>query len=413
MNSISECVIFDLAAHTKKKKGKCAMENQIRKGESVLPCKDENGYYEIRLESIGGLGANLAGKMLGELGALNMKLNASSFSSYGSEKRGSPVRAFVRYKEGKEEILRNAPVVHPHLLGIFHEAMAKSYPVFAGAFSQTRIVLNTWLDREEAVKTYSIKEGVLYCLDAGTIARECKCRLNMVMLGAMTAASGFLTLEGLESLCRESLGKKYPDLLEANLSGIHRGFEAIKKQKGRACKKISEAAKAPENAEEESNHLSDNKRVENKIFNVDDLVQAPAGCGLVSMAEPYAGHFPGAIGGINPNPGNSIQNDISAGREGYVPVFHPEKCIQCGLCDAVCPDMVFRFEAGTWKDKPCMVNQGPVYQYCKGCLRCVNVCPTAALTTEEEKKAREEGWLEAYGRAQKAEFCSKKEAGGF
>ena len=36
-------------------------------------------YFEIRLESIGGLGANLCGKMLGELGALYLKLNASNF----------------------------------------------------------------------------------------------------------------------------------------------------------------------------------------------------------------------------------------------------------------------------------------------------------------------------------------------
>lgn len=361
------------------------MENVIRNGEKILPYTDENGYYEIRMESIGGLGANLAGKMLGELGAFGMKLNASSFSSYGSEKRGSPVRAFVRYREGNEEILRNAPVIHPHLLGVFHEAMAKSYPVFAGASSRTRIVLNTWLDGEKAAETYRIGAGILYCLDAGSIARECKCRLNMVMLGAMTAASGFLSLEGLEKLCQESLGKKYPDLLEANLSGIHRGYEAVKKQGG--------------------------KRVENAASNVDNLAQSPAGCGLDSMAEPYAGHFPKSVGGINPNPGNSIQNDISAGREGYVPVFHPEKCIQCGLCDSVCPDMVFRFEPGTWKGMETMVNQGPVYQYCKGCLRCVNVCPTAALTTEEEKKAKEEGWLDECSRRQREDF-SKKEAGG-
>ena len=47
------------------------MEEKIKNG----------GYYEIRLESIGGLGANLCGKMLGELGAIYMNLKAASFSS--------------------------------------------------------------------------------------------------------------------------------------------------------------------------------------------------------------------------------------------------------------------------------------------------------------------------------------------
>ena len=51
------------------------MEEKIKNG----------GYYEIRLESIGGLGANLCGKMLGELGVKYLDLNSVSFSSYGSE----------------------------------------------------------------------------------------------------------------------------------------------------------------------------------------------------------------------------------------------------------------------------------------------------------------------------------------
>ena len=33
--------------------------------EIKLPEQNENGYYEIRIESIGGLGANLCGKMMG------------------------------------------------------------------------------------------------------------------------------------------------------------------------------------------------------------------------------------------------------------------------------------------------------------------------------------------------------------
>lgn len=364
------------------------MGKEILQEKGILPYTDDNGYYEIRLESIGGLGANLAGKMLGELGALHMKLNASSFSSYGSEKRGSPVRAFVRYREGTEEILRNAPVIRPHLLGIFHEAMAKSYPVFAGVFDRTQIVLNTYLEKEEAIEKYGIKQGKLYCLDAGLIARNCKCRLNMVMLGALIGASGFLSLEGMEDLCRESLGKKYPDLLAANLFGIQEGYHAIKEQPETGC----------------GMNLNTSEK------NVDKLAQSPAGCGLDSMAEPYGGIFPGTIGGINPMAGNSIQNDLSPGREGYVPVFHPEKCIQCGLCDSACPDMVFRFEPGIWNGRETLVNQGPVYQYCKGCLRCVSVCPTAALTKEKEEKARNEGWLED---KKKSGFGGNSEMGGF
>ena len=61
--------------------------------------KSGKDYYEIRLESIGGLGANLCGKMLGELGVKYLDVNSSNFSSYGSEKTGTPVKGFIRYSK--------------------------------------------------------------------------------------------------------------------------------------------------------------------------------------------------------------------------------------------------------------------------------------------------------------------------
>ena len=52
-----------------------------------LPLLNDEGYYEIRIESIGGLGANLCGKMLGELALKFLGLNSAGFFNYGSEKQ--------------------------------------------------------------------------------------------------------------------------------------------------------------------------------------------------------------------------------------------------------------------------------------------------------------------------------------
>ena len=64
----------------------------------------DRAYFEIRLESLGGLGANLCGKMLGELGVKYLGLNGAAFSSYGSENGAHPsvhlyggVRAIKKY----------------------------------------------------------------------------------------------------------------------------------------------------------------------------------------------------------------------------------------------------------------------------------------------------------------------------
>ena len=108
-----------------------------------LPITNENGCYEIRMESIGGLGANLCGKLLGELGAKYLGFNSSSFSSYGSEKRGSPVKSYVRWCPSEHEILHNSPVERPHLLLLFHHALTKTLPVTSGADENCTLVINT------------------------------------------------------------------------------------------------------------------------------------------------------------------------------------------------------------------------------------------------------------------------------
>ena len=89
----------------------------------TLPQTNELGFFEIRLESIGGLGANLAGKMLAEAGVVGAGLNGVSFSSYGSEKKGTAVKAHIRFCEINTNIRDTSPVERPHVVGVFHEAL--------------------------------------------------------------------------------------------------------------------------------------------------------------------------------------------------------------------------------------------------------------------------------------------------
>ncbi len=304
-----------------------------------LPKHNEGGYFELRLESIGGMGANLLGKMLGELGAMYMGLNAASFSSYGSEKRGSPVQAFIRWSIG--EIRENSPITHPHILGIFHERLGES--VTAGVSADTCVVVNTAHAPEEAARNLRLPDCTVLCIDAQKIAMESKSRVNMVMLGAIVRACGFVPFDAAERMVRETVGKKYPKLLEGNLAGLCRGYNEYQ------------------------------------------IKAVATGYPLHPYTRPTPrwGYSTAPLGGANPCIGNSVQNDLSASREGYLPLFLPEKCIHCGLCDSTCPDMVFRFERdGEGK----MKNRGLDYRHCKGCLRCVEICPTNALIRGLERE---------------------------
>ena len=316
----------------------------------TLPLTNENGYYEIRLESIGGLGANLCGKMLGELGAMYMKLNAASFSSYGSEKRGSPVKAFIRYSARDKEIGINSPVEKPHVLGLFHEALIGKGAVNAGVDENTQVVINTASTPEAIREKMKLYAGTVHCIDALTIAMEEKSRINMVMLGAVAKVSGFIPLEAVEEIVKESIGKKYPAMLEGNLSGVRRGY-----------------------MEMVSKHFAPTDDKEYAYIPYEDV-------------ENQWGYANAPIGGVNVCPGSTVSNDLSASREGYIPLFIKERCINCGLCDTTCPDMVFQFEMGEYKGKEMMVNVGLDYHHCKGCLRCVNVCPVNALVQGVEKE---------------------------
>lgn len=320
----------------------------------TLPVTNENGYYEIRLESIGGLGANLCGKMLGELGAVYLGLNAASFSSYGSEKRGSPVKSYIRWAKAEDEIGINSPVETPHILGLFHEALAGKLPVTAGVTKDTKTVINTDASPDEVRKRLKLCGGEVFCVDALKIAMESKTRVNMVMLGAIAKSGGFIPMEAVEQLVQDTIGKKYPHLIQENLEGLRRGY--------------SENQMAFF-AEDGTYEWVEYKEVNNKW-----------------------GYANAPIGGTNPRFGSTVSSDLSASRQGYIPLFIQDRCINCGLCDMACPDFVFQFQRGESNGKSIMRNMGLDYHHCKGCLRCVEVCPTNALVTGKEREHPNPQW---------------------
>lgn len=318
-------------------------------------------YFEIRLESFGGLGANLCGKMLGELGVKYLGLNGSAFSSYGSEKRGSPVSAFVRWCEGDQEILINSPVQEPDILGIFQENILKNYPWDDMKEMPRKMIVNTSETAYGLAENYPWLSGEIYFLDGISIAMQTKSRMNMIMLGAMFKAleneeilQGQNLMDVGRRMVEEIIGKKYPDLLEVNFKGLMAGYALVEK--------VTMGKKnVPEPGEQR----------EKLVWGYEN---AP-------------------IGGVNPLAGSMASNDLSPSRSGYMPLFDESKCIHCGLCDSTCPDMVFQFKKGEYRGKERMMNRGLDYHYCKGCLRCVDVCPTNALVAGKEAEHPNPEWF--------------------
>ncbi len=319
-----------------------------------LPQTDQDGLYEIRLESLGGLGAHLAGKMLAEAAVLRMGLNGAHFSSYGSEKKGSPIKSFVRLTAADGEVRTSAPVERPFVVAIFMDTLLKDPAVLSGLRSGGVVIVNTTKSPREVREELGFEYDTLACLDATGIALEAKSRVNTAMQGAIAEMLPFLDAAVVRDVLAATFGRKHPSIIEANLRAFDRGAAEIK---------------------------------------VDRRDAAPEGRNVVSV-DPKWGYLNAPIGGVVADPANTVAKNLSGSRTGFLPVFHAEKCIHCGLCDIVCPDNCLAWDIihdgdGTWFTQL----RGIDYRYCKGCEACVDTCPSEAMTKERETP----GFADAHG----------------
>ena len=315
--------------------------------EAPIPGAGADGFFGVRFESIGGLGAHLAGQILAEAAVLGCGLNGSHFSSYGSEKKGSPVRSFVRLCPAGRAIRRSDPIERPQVVVCFHEALAVSGT--AGLEPGGTVVVNTPAEADAMRARLGLRAATVGVVDGLRIAVEESTRVNSAMLGAAARVCAFVDRDTIRRTLADRLGRRYPQLVEANLRTFDRGFEELVLQPG---EDVDEEARPPD------------------------------------RPTPAFGYLEAPLGGTIDEPGNSAVRDLSISREGFVPSLDLAKCVHCGLCDVVCPDLCF-----VWETEDDAVRlRGIDYRYCKGCRKCVDTCPTGALTEIRE----EPGWAEEH-----------------
>jgi pyruvate ferredoxin oxidoreductase gamma subunit len=302
-------------------------------------------FFEIRFESIGGLGAHAAGQVLATAAVVRLGLNGAHFSSYGSEKKGSLVRSFVRLGPADRPIRNSAPVEAPDAVVVFHAALLHNPATLAGLVKDGTFIYNAPPGPVPAELAALPRTARAIRVDALGIAMKEQSRPNAVLLGTLCGAFPFLDAgKVLEALSEEFAGR-HPEAVASNECAFRRGgaeFETLQRV-GRA---------------------------------EGDL---PIAC-----AEPAWGYSTQPIGGIIPEPGNTVWNDLSISRTGSLPVFNRERCIHCGLCDLVCPDYCLVWDDGEKGGRFERELMGVDYRYCKGCLRCVETCPASAMTKKTE-----------------------------
>jgi len=251
------------------------------------------------------------------------------------------------------------------------------------------------------VKSYIANNNVkFYTIDATTIATKqignAKVK-NTVLQSAFFSLANILpkdeAIDYMKKAAYKSYIKKGQAMVDLNYAAIDAGSDAFVEVA------VPEAWKTVEPDAPKAAYTAKRADLEKFVNNVVTPVNAMAGDSLpVSAFEEYVdGTFP--------------QGSTASEKRGvavYVPVWHPENCIQCNNCAFVCPHAAIRPfamteeeaaaapEATKFTAKPVIKTN---YKFsmaispadCMGCTLCVKACPVTAKAEKDgtDKKAIE------------------------
>ena len=175
---------------------------------------------EIRFHGLAGQGVVVGSKILATAFLAEGKCVAT-FPMYGVARRGSPVRALVRFDN--KPIREKCQVYHPHCLLIAEPSMVNSPEVFSGLQSEGLLVLNAPQPLEGRPHENLRRIGAL---DATGIAlKETGAPVaNIPLLAAFAATTEWLTLDSLLSCLKAYFSGSR---LERNMRSAERGFREV------------------------------------------------------------------------------------------------------------------------------------------------------------------------------------------
>ncbi|GLI35345.1 pyruvate ferredoxin oxidoreductase subunit gamma [Desulforhabdus amnigena] len=174
---------------------------------------------EIRFHGRGGQGAVTSAELTA-LAAIGEGKFAQAFPSFGPERRGAPVMAFVRVSD--TPIRTREKVYEPNIVIVLDPTILKIVNVEAGLKEGGIVILNTTKTAEEVRKETGIKAR-LALVDASKIAVETM-RVpitNTTMLGALLKATGLISMDGL----RGPIEHRFGPIAEKNIKACTRAFE--------------------------------------------------------------------------------------------------------------------------------------------------------------------------------------------
>ena len=175
--------------------------------------------HEVRIHGRGGQGAVLACSILAQA-LIGQGKYAVAIPSFGFERRGAPVAAFLRFDTAPIRAMTN--VYHPDCVICIDPTVPRTVDIFAGMKPGGTVVLAT-KEKLDDLRFPEFVSRVGLC-DAVGVALSIyrKPVTNAVMLGAFARTTGLLTLASLKEALQQM---DFRDAgLTENLSAVERGY---------------------------------------------------------------------------------------------------------------------------------------------------------------------------------------------
>ena len=182
---------------------------------------------QVRIHGRGGQGVVSAAEML-SIALFHEGAHAQAIPSFGSERMGAPVEAYVRISD--QEIELREPISEPDVLIIQDPSLLQSMNVFSGLTDNGYVLINSSRSIQELgieKQVQHLPEGHVHCLPGTELAREYLGRPtpNTVLLGAFSAVVGSFTRDSLGA----AIHQKFPKpIAEKNIQAADAAFTLIK-----------------------------------------------------------------------------------------------------------------------------------------------------------------------------------------
>lgn len=175
---------------------------------------------EVRIHGRGGQGAVTSAELVA-LAAINEGKFAQSMPSFGPERRGAPVQAFLRVSD--EKIRFRGEILKPDVVVVLDEGLLSVVDVTSGLKSGGCVVVNTKLTPEGLRRAHGFKDRIV-AVDASKIAREVLGVpiTNTTMVGALLKAVDIVPLEAMKNPIDHRFN---PKLAAKNIAAMEKAFQ--------------------------------------------------------------------------------------------------------------------------------------------------------------------------------------------